>query len=426
MPALVTGVDGGVTIRVRVGRLDRHDRPRRLRVDEAEGRRTLVARGRSRRSPTSASSTPNGDVHGDARAAARRSKARCSRSTTTPARCWRWSAASSFEREPVQPRDAGAAPGRIALQAVRVHGRDRSRLHGARRCSTTRRSSFTAGPGQPPYEPKNYDREYRRADHAARARSKQSRNVPTIRLMAALDPQERHPLRAQARHHVAAPAVSLGRDRRGRRHAARDDVGLLGVPQSGRAHDAAMVLEVIDRDGNVLEQHRAEPHEAIRADTAYIMTNLLRRRRPARHRRGAPTRSTGRSAARPARPTTTPTPGSSASIRTSRSASGSASIRRSRSATEPTGTLAALPIWTDDHEDLGRARRDRAAEPPTFDRPGNIVIVMTARDRKRSSPAPSRMRQLAIAQGIGNRIERHSDRSSASEHSTAGRLAMAS
>jgi len=36
------------------------------------------------------------------------------------------------------------------------------------------------------------------------------------------------------------------------------------------------VLSVADRDGNLLEENRPEPHEAIRADTAFVMTNLLR------------------------------------------------------------------------------------------------------------------------------------------------------
>ncbi len=33
---------------------------------------------------------------------------------------------------------------------------------------------------------------------------------------------------------------------------------------------------ITDRDGNLLEENRPEPHEAIRADTAFVMTNLLR------------------------------------------------------------------------------------------------------------------------------------------------------
>ena len=36
------------------------------------------------------------------------------------------------------------------------------------------------------------------------------------------------------------------------------------------------VVRVLDRDGSLLEENRPEPREAIRADTAYVMTNLLR------------------------------------------------------------------------------------------------------------------------------------------------------
>jgi penicillin-binding protein 1A len=36
------------------------------------------------------------------------------------------------------------------------------------------------------------------------------------------------------------------------------------------------ILKVSDRDGNLLEENRPEAHDAIRADTAYVMTNLLR------------------------------------------------------------------------------------------------------------------------------------------------------
>ncbi len=76
-----------------------------------------------------------------------------------------------------------------------------------------------------------------------------------------------------------------------------------------------------------------EPIDVIRADTAFVMTNLLRgvvQRGTAQ--RAAGMAASGRSPARPAPSTTTPTPGSSASIPTSPSACGSASTRRSRSA----------------------------------------------------------------------------------------------
>src|SRR4029077_5310483 len=36
------------------------------------------------------------------------------------------------------------------------------------------------------------------------------------------------------------------------------------------------ILRVLDRDGNLLEENRAEPVDVIRADTAFVMTNLLR------------------------------------------------------------------------------------------------------------------------------------------------------
>ena len=36
------------------------------------------------------------------------------------------------------------------------------------------------------------------------------------------------------------------------------------------------ILKITDRDGNLLEEGRPEPQDAIRADTAFVMTNLLR------------------------------------------------------------------------------------------------------------------------------------------------------
>ena len=36
------------------------------------------------------------------------------------------------------------------------------------------------------------------------------------------------------------------------------------------------VLKVTDREGNVLEENRPEPKDAIRADTAYVMTQIMR------------------------------------------------------------------------------------------------------------------------------------------------------
>ena len=47
-------------------------------------------------------------------------------------------------------------------------------------------------------------------------------------------------------------------------------------PNQGVRMQPYSVVTIADREGNVLEENRPEPHEAIRADTAFVMTNLLR------------------------------------------------------------------------------------------------------------------------------------------------------
>ena len=56
-------------------------------------------------------------------------------------------------------------------------------------------------------------------------------------------------------------------------------------PNQGVRMKPFAVLTVKDRDGNLLEENRAEPSDVIRADTAFVMTNLLRGVAAARHRR---------------------------------------------------------------------------------------------------------------------------------------------
>ena len=159
-----------------------------------------------------------------------------------------------------------------------------------------------------------------------------SRNVPAIKLMDALGPKQ---VIAYARRFgLTAPLppylpIALG----------AGDETLIEMtsaysvfPNQGVRMAPYSVLKVTDREGNLLEENRPEPQDAIRADTAYVMTSLLRgvvEHGTAVKADGA---RTGRSPARPARPTTSATRGSSASIPTSRSACGSATTRRSRSA----------------------------------------------------------------------------------------------
>jgi penicillin-binding protein 1A len=47
-------------------------------------------------------------------------------------------------------------------------------------------------------------------------------------------------------------------------------------PNRGVRMKPYQVLTVTDRDGNLLEENRGEPIDVIRADTAYVVTNLLR------------------------------------------------------------------------------------------------------------------------------------------------------
>jgi penicillin-binding protein 1A len=47
-------------------------------------------------------------------------------------------------------------------------------------------------------------------------------------------------------------------------------------PNQGVRMQPYGLLKVTDRQGNLLEEHRPEPTDAIRADTAFVMTNLLR------------------------------------------------------------------------------------------------------------------------------------------------------
>jgi membrane peptidoglycan carboxypeptidase len=37
-----------------------------------------------------------------------------------------------------------------------------------------------------------------------------------------------------------------------------------------------LITRITDRDGNVIEENRPQARDAIRADTAYLMTSLLR------------------------------------------------------------------------------------------------------------------------------------------------------
>ena len=102
----------------------------------------------------------------------------------------------------VQPRHAGATARWLGVQAVRLHGGDRSRLHAGHAPAWTRRSASPAAPGQPAYAPQNYDRKFEGPITLRRA-LEHSRNVPAVRVMEQLGPKPGDRLRAPARPRVA-------------------------------------------------------------------------------------------------------------------------------------------------------------------------------------------------------------------------------
>ena len=135
--------------------------------------------------------------------------------------------------------------------------------------------SYDPGPGQPPYQPRNYDGKYE-GGVTLRHALEDSRNVPAIKMMEALTPQQ---VIAYARRFgiedKLEPYLSLA--------LGAADLTLVDMtsaysvyPNGGVRMRPYPILKIIDRDGNQLEESRPDPQDAIRADTAFVMTSLLR------------------------------------------------------------------------------------------------------------------------------------------------------
>ena len=135
--------------------------------------------------------------------------------------------------------------------------------------------AFDVGPNQPPYSPQNYDHTYR-GPITLRYALEQSRNVPTVRLVEQLGVNV--VIEYARRLGVTTPlppylSLALG--------AAEGTLleitsAYTAFPNQGVRMRPYTTLQVLDREGNLLEENRPEPREAIRADTAFVLTNLLR------------------------------------------------------------------------------------------------------------------------------------------------------
>ncbi len=236
-------------------------------------------------------------------------------------------------------------------------------------------ASFMPGPNQPPYEPKNYDRLFQ-GPITLRHALEQSRNIPAVRLMEAIGAAD--VIRYPRRLGITSPLPAFLSVAIGSAEATLLEMtsAYSALPNQGVRMTPLLINEVLDRDGNTLEQHRPEPHQAIRADTAYVMTELLR---------GVVSHGT----AAGARSLNWPVGGKTG---TTDDYSDAWFIGFDRDITlgvwigfdqkktigdKMSGSEIALPVWTRIMETWVGRRRREVTEPPDFERPGNIVIVQT-------------------------------------------------
>ncbi|MCM3878894.1 MAG: PBP1A family penicillin-binding protein [Vicinamibacterales bacterium] len=241
--------------------------------------------------------------------------------------------------------------------------------------------TYNAGPGQPPYAPKNYDGKFE-GPVTLRWALEDSRNVPAVRMMESLTPQQvisyarRFGLQAKLEPYLS---LALG----------AADITLSEMtsaysvfPNGGVRMTPYGILKISDREGSLLEEGRPEPHDAIRADTAFVMTNLLR---------GVVLRGTASAAASLDWPLggktgTTDDYGDAWFVGFDPDITVGVWVgydERKTIGPSETGAQAALPIWTD-FVKAYLATRDKA-HPPEFVPPGNIVFL--AVNKNDGSPA---------------------------------------
>ena len=145
-------------------------------------------------------------------------------------------------------------------------------------------------------------------------------------------------------------------------------------PNQGVRMEPYAIEKVTDRSGNVLEENRPEPRDAIRADTAFVITNLLR---------GVVQRGTAAKAAALNWPVGGKT-GTTDDYTDAWFIGFDPDItigvwigldQKKPLGNNMTGSDAALPVWIDIMKTWIGDRK----EPPTFEPPGNIVFVAVDR-----------------------------------------------
>jgi penicillin-binding protein 1A len=243
-------------------------------------------------------------------------------------------------------------------------------------------TTFNAGEGQPPYTPGNYDRKFLGVMTLRRA-LEQSRNIPAVKVIEMLGPSQVAGYAARFGFREAfRPFLSMAL---GAQEATLIELtsAYSVFPNHGIRMVPFSVLSITDREGAQLEEGRPTPRDAIRADTAYVMTNLLR---------GVVLRGTGAAA----NALDWPLAGKTGTVDDYTDAwfvgfdpNITVGVWMGRDEKKPigqgeTGTTAALPMWMDFMRSYIALRADRE-HVPAFEPPGNIIFM--AVDRNTGEPA---------------------------------------
>jgi membrane carboxypeptidase/penicillin-binding protein len=232
--------------------------------------------------------------------------------------------------------------------------------------------SYIAGPNQPPYQPLNYDRKFE-GPVTLRHALEDSRNIPAVKALEAVGPEQvvgyakRLGLTGQYPPYLS---LALG--------AAESTLVEMTSAYSAFANQGVRmtpyaVRSVSDREGTVIEENRPEPHEALRADTAYLMAHLLE---------GVVLRGT----AEAAKSLQWPLAGKTGTMDEFTDAwfvgfdpNITVGVWVGYDEKKPlgrgeTGAQAALPIWMDFMR-VYIDKRTNKQSPPKFEAPGNIIFV---------------------------------------------------
>lgn len=238
-------------------------------------------------------------------------------------------------------------------------------------------TTFDAGAGQPPYTPRNYDRKFMGPLTLRRA-LEQSRNIPSVKVIEMLGPTQ-----------VAAYAKKFGFAQDFRPFLSMalgaQEVTLLEItsaysafPNHGIRMEPYFADAITDRDGSLLEERRPQPKDAIRADTAFVLTNLLQ---------GVVQHGT----AAAANALKWPLAGKTGTVDDNTDAwfvgfdpNITVGVWIGNDEKKPigyneTGTTAALPLWMDFMRAYIDLYGNREA-PPKFESPGNIVFMTVDRN----------------------------------------------